>query len=836
MKKLIFSAAVLFLGLQNSKACAWYDPDFEYFGLFTQEMIHNKTYEPFLLTYSNAFYGDASKRNAPDENIESWQKYFKNTLSYDETDALVKVIDIKHLNNLKKGVLTHDLFKKLGKDFYKNYKEGIDYLIESKYLEPNMRFGEETIYKNNDYDHPITLKSASSLNYAKTISALTSLYNAAKNPEIKLRYAYQLVRFNHYTKNYKQAISTFDKYVTPLKKDMPIYWYALDQKAGAERGLGKLEDANWNFFQVFMHSRNKKESAYSSMFLANEKNFESILKKAKTPEEQNMAYFLLAYNGFSNPVPIMEKMYANNTDSEILKVLTARAINELERSYLPIYVNCDKDCEKKENRLPLFSSYNYNGDENEAGKDFVKDLAQFVEKAKKKSSDEFWQISDAYVKFLNKDYNASLNVLNQMKTSDKDYLAEIEKMKMLNDIVSQPKITAEFEEKMMQKYSNFFNDEKTRAKYDWEVYPTTKEFIFDILANRYFLQGEDGKSFLMNNKLSDLQYNPNEKLVKSVDAFYKKANKTSFEKFIAKNFDDVGNPEAFFNVIYGDKAMRNADFALAKSFYEKANAFKGIPRLSYDWDDASEKSITKPVAYAVGEYNGFNNISSLIFGHNVWESFGSKPEESMKAENTSAFSFIKPKMNKLELADVLLQLQKIGAGKDEKAIKANQLIGNLLYNTSVLGYYREVFVMDIDNSNGPKFQFWNVDNPPFHYYYKNYSSKSFVDADNFDLAINYYQKALNLSKDREQKARILFQMASAEQGKYYQWEMKNDEPVDYNDPKYDEKEKNRQAFWDKTKNEKYRTYFAELKKNYSDTKTAKDLQTSCLYYGYYSSK
>lgn len=90
------------------------------------------------------------------------------------------------------------------------------------------------------------------------------------------------------------------------------------------------------------------------MFLANEKNFETILKKAKTPEEQNMAYFLLAYNGFSNPVPIMEKMYANNVDSEILKVLTARAINELERSYLPIYVNCDKDCDKKENRLPLF--------------------------------------------------------------------------------------------------------------------------------------------------------------------------------------------------------------------------------------------------------------------------------------------------------------------------------------------------------------------------------------------------------------------------------------------------------------------------------------------------
>lgn len=835
MKKLIFSAAILFLGLQNAKACAWYDPDYEYFGIFTQEIIQNKQYEPFLLTYSKTFYGN-SATITPDENIEAWQNYFKNTLSYEETNALVKTIDIKHLNNLKKGVLSHDLFKKIGKDFYKNFSEGIDYLIQAKYMEPYMRFSEETMYKNNDYEHPITLKSASAMNYPKTVAALQSLYNAAKNSEIKLRYAYQLVRFQHYTKNYNKAISAFDTYVTPLKKDTPIYWYALDQKAGAERGLGKYDDANWNFFQVFAHSRNKKESAYKSMFLARDKDFESILKRTKTAEEQNMAYFLLAYDGFSNPVPMMEKMYANNADSEILKVLAARAINELERSYLPIYVNCAQDCDKKEKRLPIFSDDNEYANENEAGKDFAKNLEQFIENLRSKSDDQFWQISDAYVKFLNKDYHGSLTILNQIKTSDPEYLSEIEKMKMLNDIVSQPKITAEFEEKLMQKYGNFFGTEKIRGKYDWETEPTTKEFLMDILANRYFLQGEDGKSFLMNNKLSDLQYNPNSAMVKSVDDFYKKPNKTSFEKFIAKNFDDVGNPDAFFNVIYGDKAMRNADFVSAKNYYQNAKNFSGIPRLQYDWDENSEKSISKPVVYQSNEYNGFHNISSLVFGHNVWESFGSKPEESMKAENTSAFSFIKSKMNKLELAEALLQLQKIGEGKDEKATKANQLIGNVLYNTSVLGYYREIFVMDVDNSNGPKFQFWNSEKPVFHYYYKNFTMVSFVDPDNFDLAINYYQKALNLSKDKEQKARILFQMASAEQGKYYQWEMKNDENIEWNDPKHDEKEKNRQDYWDKTKNEKYRSAFAALKKNYGDTKTYKDLQSSCLYFGYFSRK
>ena len=81
------------------------------------------------------------------------------------------------------------------------------------------------------------------------------------------------------------------------------------------------------------------------------------------------------------------------------------------------------------------------------------------------------------------------------------------------------------------------------------------------------------------------------------------------------------------------------------------------------------KSITSPIRYDANEYNGFNNISSLIFGHNVWESFGSAADESMKAENTSQFSFIKTNMNKLELAETLIQLQKIGSGKDEKDCK-----------------------------------------------------------------------------------------------------------------------------------------------------------------------
>ncbi|SEM56144.1 hypothetical protein SAMN05421856_104190 [Chryseobacterium taichungense] len=898
MKKYLLSLAVVSLFYTESDACAWSDPDYEYFNLFTQSIIKDKSYLPFLHSYSTRFYTDFRSSLIPDENIDAWKRYFNNQMSYAQTEYLVNKMSINDLNALKKGSPTNQLLITLGPGFYQKYHEGIDYLIEAKYLEPYMKInyieGADSFY----YREPGTGKNATNLDYNKTIAALTSLYNAAKNPEIKQRYGYQLVRFNHYTRNYDAAVKAFKAYVEPLRLKGAPYIMALDQLAGAQRGLGMNSEANWNFFQVFRDSKSRKESAFVSMKLSDTASFNNILKRSNTNEDKNMAYFLLGYEDFNNPIPVMEKMFEINPDSEILKVMAVRSINELERSYLPIYYYSNDDTitsqkntadnndvknnsnttePKKEelsfwqkiirffknlfsskkdkgsdeskadqsddelldnpDRIPVFTKNNYWYDDKT--KDFLDDLEKFTSKTKEKSKDEYWQIADAYLKFLKKDYKESTEILENIKTTNPEYLEEIKRMKVLNDIVSQPKIDAEYEDHLMKDYSEYFT-EKPEVKKDstetdeYDYYgevPSTADFLKDVLANRYFLQGEDGKSFLMNNKLSDLQYNPNSSLVKSVEDFYRKPNKTQFEQqIIAKNINDVGNIDAFFAVIYGDRAMRQADFEKARSYYAKAQNFSGIPRSEWNYDD---KKVT-PLKYAAGAYNGLSNISDLVFGHNVWESYQSSPEESMKKEDYSVFPFIKPTMNKLELTDALIQLKKIGAGKNHDAATANQLIGNLLYNTSILGYYRQLFVMDIDNTNGGKYDFQTSDRKnPYQYYYKNFLDRTYIEPDNFDLAIGYYKKALDLSSDKEQKARILFQMASAEQGKYYQYEAKNPSKVDYSDPQYSEKSDAYQKQLDQIKNQKYRTYFAMLKSQYADTETAKDLLGSCTYFNYF---
>lgn len=885
MKKIFLSISLVVLSLQNSKACSWYDPDYEYFNLFTQSIIKDQSLNPFLLSYSNAYY--LQKNNTfQQDNILEWQKYFGEKLSYQEVHDLVYKVPVNELHDLKNGLLKSSLQNKYGVGFYNKYKEGIDYLIEAKNLEPYMKISYVESPDSFYFREVTDDKDATKLNYQKTISTLKSLYDQTKDPNIKLRYGYQLVRFNHYTRNYEEAITTFKNWVEPLNLKTAPYYYALNQLAGAQNGLGKTEDANWNFFQVFVHSNSLKPSAFTSMKITHNLDLVNLDSRCKTQKEKEYLTFILGYQDFNKPLPMMEELYKINPQSELLQVLAARGINELERSYLPIYYeqnakndqgkvptenkiedrkisffqkiwnfikaiftgNSTKKSEEHwvndAHRIPFFEKNNFQNQEEEKDNNNLPELMKFVEKTSAKNpQSEFWKISLAYLEFLNRNYDKSNEILEGIKTKNEMYATEISKMKMLNDVVSQPTIDKNFEKKFYKKYQSFFenkdnflheNGSGPEAELYGAVYPTTLDFLRDIFANRYFLQGDLAKSFLMNNTLQDFRYNPDLLLAQKLETFYKKTDKNDFEKnIILKNIENVGDVDAYFSVVYGDYAMKEGQFAKAKSYYENAHSFAAYPtyREKYNFDTGEYEKIDSK-----GSYNGFSNVSGLIFGHNVWESFSSPANQTLKAETFVAdFPTIKPFMNKLEIANTLIQLQKLGEGEGRTAANANQLIGNILYNTSALGYFRDVFVMDINNGDGGKYRFAEK---PFNYtiYFKNYSSNVFSERDDFNLALGYYQKALDKCKDKEQKARILFQMASAEQGKFYQYDTSNQVEISYDDPNYDQKQKEYFNRMSTIKNQKYRSYFTILKNEYQDTETSKKLSGSCLYYQHFLSQ
>lgn len=840
MKKIVFSIGLILFNYTVSNACAYYDMDGDYFNLFTQDLIKDKSLTPFLLTYESRFYGEENN-TVQNENILQWQQFFNGKLTYNETLHLIFKMPVEKLIDYRNGFSTENLLKKLG-NYYSN-KEAIEYLIIAKKIEPFMNIlpheEGQNWYFSSYYKKE---KSIKNINFNKTLNTLEKNLSEVKNKEIKLRYAYQIVRLFHYKKMYKEAVAAFNLYVKPLENDSAIYYMAVDQYGGALNGLKRYDDANQAFLQAFINLPSLREQIFLSFKLKEDTRFFTLVKNAKTKEEKAFAHFLLGYDSFSNPMGQIENIYNIDPNSELLKVMIARAVNGLERSYLPItyrfatysqsyYVtnsNTDNTAlYANPLRLPLATNnfYDYYAEDY----NYLKDLHQTVVKIKKQSSDAYWKMVDAYLHFLLKDYKKSESLLATITTDNEEYLAQIESLNILIDIVSQPVIDPVFEEKMYAKYRSKFISVSEPPHYLPDN--KTNSFVRDIIANRYFLQKEYGKSFLMTNKLSALGEYLDLDLVKSVKAFYDKKEKNNFEKhIISKNIEDLKDAESFFELIFGNLEMKKGNFAQAKQHFEKVKNFKGLKYADAVYIPEKDEYISKPREYKQNEYNGFSGIPSLVFGYNKFVSYESVDTFTMRKEPFS-FPFIKPYMNKLELVEAALQLQKIGQGKGVEAANANQLLANMMYNTSILGYYRHLFVNDINNRNGGKFNFVNPDHVAknMFLYYDSWLS---IPQEDFDQIISYYQKALNHAKDDEQKARILFQMASAEQGTYYQWEANQTFNEQYDSKDWTRKINEYENKLLKHKRANYKKYFAQLKK-YAHTHTYQDLRATCSYFDYY---
>lgn len=133
---MIFLTNIMIL---RASACVFYDPDYEYYNLFMQELIDDPQYFPFLLTFDSRYYKtNLQPELTKNENIEEWEDYLG--LSYENTLYLVFKASMEDVNALIEGKKASD--EKLyfiTPGFVKKHKAALRYLAYAKYLEPYMK-------------------------------------------------------------------------------------------------------------------------------------------------------------------------------------------------------------------------------------------------------------------------------------------------------------------------------------------------------------------------------------------------------------------------------------------------------------------------------------------------------------------------------------------------------------------------------------------------------------------------------------------------------------------------------------------------------------------------
>lgn len=695
-KKLLLAAVMLMAIWSKSFACGFDDGDWYYYKLFSQDLMDDPRYRPFLLTYESKYYTDEVLRNG---NIEEWQKYLG--LSYEDTEYLVFSSSREDLQNLTKGKLAAD--KELSfatPEFVKKHKQTLLYLAYTKYLEPYMRIIPDPnceVYNwwwEDSYEY-----NAGDLDYNKVKTVLTKSWNAEKDDELKLRYGYQLVRLAHYARRYEEAIQLFDQYVKPLNMRTEMYYYALSQKAGALRGLDETEEANRLFIEVFANSNDLKTVAYSSMTFGadNDINFADFVAGAANDKERNDIYFMMGYSDFNNPINEIEKIVANDPNAIQAKVLMVRAVSMIEQALISPSYSWNPDVNQ-----PLFPTWSEYPAE---PRKFFNQAIALSDKQRSNASDKnFWNLASSYLHFLNQDFDQANNYLSFVKSNDKLYMDMVRDLTAYIEICRQPTIDADAERNLFAKYGDMIKGETGTIP--------TKIFINEVLTNRYARQGETAKSYLVVHHLRYLENNPDEKLLDELQSFLNKKKKTPLEAYLAeKGTSDLGNYNNYIAYFKGVLRLSEGNLKEAKKNFEKQTRLK---------------------------------VSRRIFGNNIRVWYHGDEDVVMRDDYISEFSFIHDNMSEFDVTDALMQLQKIGEKSGDEAAKANYLIGNFFYNVSVTGYYRHYLRFDDDNSYSSE-------------KYDSYGSNIYNNT--LQLSDEYLAKAMKSATDNELKAHIVFAQA-----------------------------------------------------------------------------
>lgn len=761
---LLLSIAIIF----TSKPCGgdggeWYG--YDYSGLIlSQELINSPEYFPFLLSLGEPFYtNNDSTAILQNGNILEWSKY----LNIDYNDAYYLVFkatdgDIEAL--LKKNKSDNAQLRFADKSFVSKYKEALTYLLLAKQLEPFMRISEgdnSSWYSYEDVGNDIT-----NLPYTENSLSLQKLWKKTKDKELKLRYGYQLVRLAHYNRDYEEAVAFFDNYVEPLNYKPEMYYYALSQKAGALRGLDQVIEANKLFTEVFSHSQDLKETAVTSIRFNENIDYENILAAARTTDEKNDADLLVGFISFSNPLASAAKIIKRSPDAIQAKVLVARAIADLDFNNYGRFTQNDK------RRFPILDN---NSEKN------IPELTDFIKKqadspdVKNKS---YWNITLAYLYFVQQQFDQAEQYLTKVNQSEKVY--KIQKAMLANyiDIARIPIIDANAENQIFEKYIN---------KSGVEGY----DIIIRILANRYYLQKEYAKSFMLTCTLNELMDNPNMALLNDIETFYNAPNKSKMDTYICDKF-------------------RTGLDSKSVSVPQLAQYMRGIFYLS-------ENKLTDAKSEFDKSNFSLDTIPANIFGYNQIECFTC--EGNMTVDYLNEFPYINEEMNEKQLVEVLIKLEKQA---NENNAKANYLLGNFFYNTSLTGYFRNFLRFGYEG--GYRQQFFDPRDKNSiltDYLYFN-GIPTYYDNNTTSIADTYLKKAYALAKGDEFKAQIVFALSKCEQELNYQ------------------KLSNSFESWSGTSDDEdwvmitNRKYFKEMMK-YKNTNFFKQVQSNCLYFDYYVS-
>ena len=701
---IIFFSSVFF-PYQISQGCGPYTFPFEGYSFINSNIVNTEaTYAPFFLRFNDLYTSyDSIAKIQLDENLKEWNERFCNLFTTADLRRVIYTANNAELRMIQNAAAKKkvELPKRLQKNNFAHHLaeekclEVIKYLRYAKDCEKHVVPTVGWATPKRDVQEMKRMIERGEKEFRKTDSDY-----------VRLRYAYQIIRLAHYAKDYPLVLELYDDLLPKAHANPSIldYWI-MGHKAGALLKLGKRVEASYLYSKVFAKSLAKRQSAYQSFSIKNDKEWEACLLLCQSDEERAMLYTLRANNNDSKAVEEMEKIYELYPLTENLELLALKEISKLERDLLGKDFNDKRLLNRRYSKVPRkkVGDYLYR----------MKSFANRCAKEQKVRNVDFWRLMAAYMTYLGGDsYEADRefeNIKKTLTTDNKTFAEQVDVFQLALKISS---LEDEIDEEDENEIGAIIRDNPLYWKY--KDFP---DFTNDKLAHVYKKMGEEGKAFRMHYTLEMLKMNPDKEIIEDLLKICRKESKSSLEVALVKK-DNVRTIENDLLMLRGMTLFNNGQMEAA------LEAFRDVPR-----------NFREPM----NQFNPFHEhfidcIHCPVADTLVYEQAG--------------------------VIERMLDLEYKGRAHLRDGAGAFYQLGNAYYNMSYFGDSWNL--MDAFRS-GSNWQYANKNNR----YITSESELGNVELMNLDKARKYYTTTLELAKNPELAARACFMLAKCDLNEFY---------------------------------------------------------------------
>jgi hypothetical protein len=576
----ISSISSLVVGTGIVLACAGGDWDEYGNSNFTPEIFADAKYKPFFYSYNyyyNINYDEAHNQRFNKQVLQDWNTYLEKKCSEEELNYLLFQTTKLSIDSISRALKKDESYfpaKARTISFLKDRKNKklsdlISYLSIAKNCEKfALKKDDEVWYYDRKPDKrscPEDLKNF-----------ISAQYKSAKDPFLKERYFFQLVRALYFSYNYSDCATLFESEKNNFTKNY-MYFRCMAYAAGAYSRNGDFVRGNYYFSLVYNSYDALKTVAHWSFHPQEEKDWQATLAFCKSNEEKITLWQMLGVY-YNDEIRSMYEIYKLDPNHEKLDLLLTRAVNKYENEKFDFGFRDNTSGEiPKANKLKVF----------------IQDLLN----GKNISKPYMWRMALGYLETIDKQYSfASEHLKEAEKTLPKDHpaKAQLRSLKLINEVSSLEKLDTKTENKLLPEIKWLRALQSDTALKNFRS-SQTYSWLLLAMAKKYREQKDPLKAEFFQTT-SD--YYVNEEQLQSMKTFLKKKEKSPYEKLCEElytlKYEDLVEFEAVYKTYNDQSDEALALMTEAGKNGEKtllSNPFNGNIKDCHDCDHAQPQKI-----------------------------------------------------------------------------------------------------------------------------------------------------------------------------------------------------------------------------------------------------